>query len=151
MPSRPPDQEKFHRKSARDKLMDFLARRDHSELELRQKLGRDYPTDEVDMAIELARTRGWLLAPEALAERVTEQLNRKNKGTRYIQKFLKLRGLPFLARDSEQELEKARTLTKSKFGHDAPYSYEEQKKIGRYLVNRGFDEGTIRKVMYEKS
>ncbi len=151
MPDRPPDQEKFNRKSARDKLMDFLARRDHSELELRQKLGRDYPTDEIDIAIEFARNRGWLLAPEELAEKATEQLNRKNKGTRYIQKFLQTRGLPFLPKDSGQELEKARNLVQSKLRHEAPYSYEEQKKIGRYLVNRGFDEETIRKVMYEKS
>ncbi|HVK62493.1 MAG TPA: hypothetical protein VM432_13125, partial [Bdellovibrionales bacterium] len=67
-------------KSAREKVMDFLARRNHSELELRQKLSRTYPEHEVEEAIAFAKENNWMAQPEELAERVAIELGRRNKG-----------------------------------------------------------------------
>lgn len=138
------------RKSARDKLMDYLARRDHSEFELRKKLSFTYTATEVDNAIQFARENRWLAEPDELSSRVTEQLNRKNKGARYIEKFLRSRGLPGTAKDPDEELRKARELIQVKLNKQPPYEFAEQVKIHRFLAYRGFDEETIRKVMHEK-
>jgi regulatory protein len=138
------------RRSARDKIVDYLARRDHSELELERTLSRDYPAEDVSDAIEFARQNGWLKAPEELARQVAEQLHRKNKGTRYIQQFLHSRGLPRVARDVDDEVRKGRELVLNKLGCEPPFEFDIQVKIRRLLANRGFDDDTIRKVIHEK-
>ncbi len=138
------------RKKAREKVMDLLARRDHSELELRRKLSVQYEADEVADAIEFAKQNKWMKAPEELASQVAQQLNRKNRGARYIQKFLQSRGLPRVAKDSDEEFRKALELATIKLRHDPPFAFEERNKIARLLKNRGFDDEIIRKVIHEK-
>lgn len=81
--------ERRPRKSAYNKMMDYLARRGFSEFELRQKLLQDYPEDDVNDAVARAREAGWILPPEEMAERVALELGRKRKGHRFINQFLK--------------------------------------------------------------
>ena len=138
------------RKKAREKVMDLLARRDHSELELRRKLAVHYEPKEVEDAIEFAKQNKWMKSPEELAEKVAEQLGRRNRGSRYIQKFLSSRGLPRVAKNADEEFRKALELVTTKLGHEAPFEFEERNKIARLLKNRGFDDETIRKVIHEK-
>lgn len=76
---------------AMDKLVRFLARRDHSELELQEKLGKSFTQEVVDRAIETARERKWLPDPQELAERVASALGAKRKGQLYIQNYLRKR------------------------------------------------------------
>jgi SOS response regulatory protein OraA/RecX len=158
-PPRAPDDESpeddGHRRrtpqrSAHDKVMDLLARRGYSEFELRQKLACDYTAEQITEAIEFARENGWMVDPAELSERVRGELNRKRKSHRYIQQFLQAKGLPKAAREPDDEVQKARALIESKLDKQAPFDYEDQKKIYRWLANRGFDDETIRKVMYEK-
>lgn len=138
---------KRYRKSARDKIMDFLARRLHSELELRRKLSLSYEPEEVEDALAFAKENGWMLEPTELSERVSLELTRKKKGHRYINQFLQKKGLPPVVKNSESELQKARDLAEVRARHEPPYDFEEQKKIFRYLQNRGFDDETIRQVI----
>lgn len=144
------------RKSARHKIMDLLARRDHSELELRRKLATsEYSEDEIDDAIAFAKENRWLAPPEELAKRVATRLDTKRKGHRYIEQFLRSKGLPPVAKDSENEISKGRALVYSKIGsrlrdsldYDGRIDYEDRKKIHRLLANRGFDDETIRQVI----
>jgi regulatory protein len=134
-------------KPAREKIMDLLARRGHSELELRQKLSRFYEEDEVEDAITFARENNWMTPPDELAGRVAAELGRKQKGHRYINQFLKAKGLPVVAKDLDEEVRKGREIAQMKLGKDGPYDYEERKKIYRLLANRGFDDETIRRVL----
>jgi regulatory protein len=136
--------------SARNKIMDYLAQRDHSEKELRDKLARRYSPEEISEAIEGVRASGLLREPEELAKAVAAQLARKKKSYRYIQEFLKKKGLPAVQKTGEEELEKARELLLLKFRKGPPFSYEEKPKVQRYLMYRGFDHETIRKVMNER-
>jgi regulatory protein len=129
--------------------MDLLARRAHSEKELLQKLGRRYEPHEAREAIEFARENGWLSDPEELAARVAAELGRKHKGYRYVERYLRQKGLPAPARDAEGELDKARALAESKLAHAYPYDYEEQKKLCRWLASRGFDEDVVRRALRE--
>jgi regulatory protein len=139
------------KKKARNKVMDLLARRDHSELELRKKLSLQYEADEVSDAIQFAKENKWLREPQELAVAVAEQLGRRNKGARYIQKFLLSRGLPTVAKNSDEERRKALDLVSAKLRAEPPFEYEIKNKIARLLKNRGFDDETIGKVIHEKS
>jgi regulatory protein len=126
----------------------YLAARDHSELELKNKLSRRYSEEIVDQALRIAVERNWLVEPARLAERVAEELSRKRKSSRYIQDQLRRRGLPAVERDSELELEKIRRLMSGKF--DSNLSYEDKVKAYRFLKYRGFENALIRKVLHEK-
>lgn len=136
--------------TARNKMMDLLARRDHSEKELRQKLKeRDFSPEQIDTALEYAAQNGWLRPPAELSEKVAEELHRKLKGIIFINNYLEEKGLPKVAQDPEVELEKARTIMKNKLGGETS-EFNDLQKIGRALQARGFTSDIIRKVIYEK-
>ncbi|MEN0058409.1 MAG: regulatory protein RecX [Bdellovibrio sp.] len=143
------------RQAAKRKIMDLLARRDHSEKELRQKLRDRFSDDDevgnlVDEAIDFAKDNNWLGDPQTLAERMAEGLHRRSKGIHYINNYLKEKGLPTVVADHEQELEKACAIVKNKFAEDHKFSREEKARLARMLASRGFDSETVRKVIYEK-
>ena len=139
------------RKSARDKVMDLLARRDHSELELKRKLAISYSADEIADAIRFASENRWMKQPEELARTVASQLDRRGKGMRYIQRFLRSKGLPTVGKNATEEVAKALALIEMKLRLEPPFNFEAQKKIGRLLKNRGYDDETIGRVIHEKS
>lgn len=137
------------------KVMDLLARRDHSEKELRKKLRERFPDDEdtlnaIENAIQFAKDNNWLGDPQDLAHRMADMLHRKNKGIQYINNYLRDKGLPSVAADREAELEKALEIVKGKYDLEHKLTREEKAKVGRFLMSRGFDSETVRKVIYEK-
>lgn len=138
------------RKKAREKVMDLLARRDHSELELKRKLAPDYEAEEIEDAIRFAKENKWMKPPEELAQAVAKALGRRGKGTRYIQRFLRDKGLPGVRKVAEDERAKALELIAVKLRREPPFAFEEQAKIARLLKNRGYDDETIRRVIHEK-
>lgn len=129
--------------------MDLLARRDHSERELRQKLSKHFSTELIDQAIEHFKERGWLPNTQEqtleLSQKVAGSLHRKKKGLLYINQYLQQKGLPPIAMDESLELEKANALVKNKLA-----KAQDRDKLGRFLKSRGFDNSTIRKVIYQK-
>ena len=131
--------------TAQNKLMDYLARRDHSEKELREKLSKNFEVEEIDRAIQTAKDSGWMADPQELAEKVRDSLSTKGKGAAYIRQYLIKKGLPTVSFDEDLELEKGRKLIAPLIqrGEDKP-------KLHRYLVNRGYEHSIIRKVIYEK-
>jgi regulatory protein len=133
-------------KSAIDKTMDYVARRDHSEKELRQKLSLRFSSEEIDKAIEFAKQKKWLASTDdellVFSLKVAEALHRKKKGINYINNYLKKKGLPPIKKDSERELEKARSLLGLK--------KLQLQKAQRFLSSRGFDFETIHKSLKVK-
>lgn len=134
------------KRSARARVMDLLARRNYSALELKKKLKDDYDQDELDAALEFARESKWLLPEKELSERVASTLGRKRKGHRFINQYLKAKGLPPVARNSDEEFDKARAIVQSKLKR-SPNGEEDRGKIQRLLINRGYDSDTIRRVL----
>jgi regulatory protein len=132
----------------KNKLMDYLARRDHSELELKRKLKKNYEPQEIEEALEWARQNKWLPEPENISVKVADTLHRKYKGIHYINQYLREKGLPTVGRNDEVELEKARHLIKNK-ASSVRRRADKQKMI-RFLVSRGFDSEIIRKVIHEE-
>jgi regulatory protein len=150
-PNPQPEPRRQGKKSARQKVMDLLAKRDHSEYELRKKLADDYPLHEIDEAIELARESRWLAPPEELSERAARALGRKRKSHRYINQFLTARGLPHVGRELDVETEKGVALVRARLRNlsslDRQALFEARLKARRLLTNRGFDGETIRRVL----
>ena len=145
--------------TARNTLMNILARREHTEKEVRQKLRNKFPAEEVDRAVRYAKEHNWLpnsdVALQELAERTARMLQRKGKGAIYIKEYLKENGLSPVKIDSQQELEQAKTLVKNKFGlgdfeDNEVIDQTLKTKVGRFLIARGFNLSTVRKVIYEE-
>jgi SOS response regulatory protein OraA/RecX len=130
--------------------MDLLARRDHSEAELRVKLGRNFTRAEIEDALERARESRWLALPDELAERVALSLHNKHKGYLYISHYLRKKGLPQVAKDSQLEMRKAFAIIENRFASEKRYTREEKQKIARHLSGRGFDDETVRRMIYEE-
>ena len=131
-------------------MMRFLARRSYSELELRQKLAQYYDDAEVADAIAFAHEQNWIPSPHEMAEQVARELTRKRKGHRYIQNFLREKGLPTTARDGEAELARGRELVATKWPEYRQADRNEKIRISRFLANRGYDDETIRTIILGK-
>ena len=134
---------------ALDKIATYLAKRDHSVMELKKKLSSKFPEQNTDAAIAIALEKGWILPPEELAEKVARTLHNKNKGHLYIQNYLRNLGLPSTAEDSELEYEKCITLLDNRFANWQNFTYEEKQKPARFLQGRGFSLSNIKKALYE--
>lgn len=146
------------------KIMEYIARRDHSEKELKNKLRRlkdfrdrkkaRYSLEEIDQGIEWARVNKWLKTGEQLAESVARTLHNKKKGIRYINAYLAQKGLPSQKLDEEQELEKAINLIRRKILNKTIDS-NLKLKLSRFLISRGFPlnivSTALKGVMSEKS
>ncbi len=131
---------------ATDSIARYLALRDHSQHELRQKLARRFDSQIIDLAMAKAETYGWLSDENLLAERLVGVLARKNKSRRYIEAQLRRRRLPVVGLTGDDELAKARELLVRKFGEEK-LSFEDKAKAFRFLRNRGFEDRWIRKVL----
>ncbi len=140
---------------ARRKMMDMIARRDHSEKELRKKLKDKFEDFDdgmqaIEDAIQYAKENKWLGDPADLARRMADMLHRRNKGINYINHYLRDKGLPTVDADRDLELEKALHLVKNKYSDEQEFDRSEKARVGRFLAARGFDSETVRKVIYEK-
>lgn len=121
----------------------MLYRRDHSKLELKNKLTQWYTDEAVEFAIQKAENLNYIKESDFLAKQFGEALHRKEKGIFYINQSLKKKGLPPLAADPERELAKCLELLRKKYGESTPLSAPIRVKAFRYLTSRGFDSETI--------
>lgn len=156
--------------SIKKRVMDLLAKRDHSEKELKQKLSRVkkwdnkkerlYSDEEIFSVVNWARDNRWLQEGGYLSERWAESLNRKKKGIKYINAYLAQKGLPAIKKNPEIEIEKAFLLLEKKLNNislrkklpqanasnETPLLEKEDKnKLTRFLLSRGFDSDIIQK------
>lgn len=129
-----------------NKLTDYLARRDHSEHELKTKLKRRFTPEAIETALERARTNNWLKDPSELAESVAEQLLRRGKGPFYINGYLRKKGLPGVQLDDEEVEKNCLQTLEQKYPNWQELSFEERQRPIRFLLQRGFPEGLVLKV-----
>jgi regulatory protein len=137
--------------NAKEKIIDYLQRRDHSEKELRTKLQKfDYTSAEIEAAFAWIKERNYLIDPLKLSQRHTERLQKQKKGQRYIQQYLKQRGLPPCQIDPDSELHNAIEFAKQIAIKNDTLDRKTREKIGRKLLSRGFTSDIVRKVIYEE-
>ena len=138
---------------AKKKLMDFVARRDHTEKELAKKLARYCDAETIQKTLDWATKQNWLASPEKLRTQFVTQLERRGKGIRQINQKLKELGLDSVKSDKNSELKKAKKLVLTKWSIDCfrGLDYKEIQKlkaqISRFLISRGYESDTINLIL----
>ncbi|MEZ8029881.1 regulatory protein RecX [Enterovibrio norvegicus] len=135
--------------TAREKAVGLLARRDHSELELRQKLAqKQYPPEDIDTAIEHCFYHGWI-DDKRFAESMLRQGVLKGHGWQRICFDAKRKGISTPLLETAQENQQhdwyalAKELAVRRFGdYDGVLpeaDFKQRSKWMRYLQSRGFN------------
>ena len=132
--------------------MDFLARREHSRLELYQKLKqRQFEPDVINSELSKLLDEG-LQSDERFAEAFLRSRIDKGKGPNIIISELSQRGVDELLASnvigsiSEEEWnDLAYTTMNKKLGNEAELDYDKQLKLMKFLSNRGFTRSQIEK------
>lgn len=134
---------------AKKKLMDLVARRDHSLKELRQKLSQHCDRETVEKTLQWAEEQNWLAPPQKLQTQVSEQLARRGQGIRRINQKLKSLGLESIKSTLDEELARAQQLVRNKWtardfqNLDFKETQKLKAKIMRFLATRGYESGII--------
>jgi SOS response regulatory protein OraA/RecX len=137
--------------SLRGRALGYLSRREHSRTELSRKLTPHLGEgDSLDTLLDALEREGWL-SNERFVESVVHRRGTR-LGTSRIVHELKRNGIDeTLIQDAGAELKKteltrAREVWGKKFG-DLPTTPAERAKQARFLATRGFNGGTIVKVL----
>jgi len=135
--------------SIRNKAMDLLARREHSEQELRQKLKtREYDADAIDEVLQALR-EDRLQSDERFTESYVNHRFNAGVGPLKIRYELRQKGVSdglvdeFLEPLSDQWDELMTRQRIRKYGAAIPDDYAERMKQARFLQNRGFSPESV--------
>lgn len=139
------------KQKALNKILLLLARRDHSEKELRSKIKDQFPPEAINTAIEEAKNKSWIKPPQFLSIEVAKQLMSRNKGELYIQNYLRRKGLPPVTIREEEEKQRGLDLLNLKFPGWSSFTLQDKQKPARFLQNRGFTVGTIKSLLFSHS
>jgi regulatory protein len=148
--------EPFSTIQARSRAIDYLSRREHSSLELRNKLivkGFD-PTIIDDLLIQLRKDN--LLSDERFVECYVRSRINKGFGPLHIQQELHKRGIEGelstneLKTDDAAWIKCAHLARQKRFGQSLPQSEHELIKQTRFLSGRGFTYSQIQAVLSDK-
>lgn len=129
--------------------MDFLARREHSELELARKLAtRGYAADVVEATLA-ALVADHLLSNARFAEAFVHSRIQRGSGPQKIRAELRERGIPDELIDASLEAhadswrDLAREVREKRFGLAQPRDFRERSRQMRFLQQRGFSSEQI--------
>ena len=135
--------------SVRESAMNYLARREHSRLELEQKLlRRDFGQTEIAEALEQLIEEG-LLSDARFAESFVHARRQRGSGPLKIQAELKMRGVSettisqYLDPQESLWYELACRVRSKRFGEALPGDYEQRMRQSRFLQQRGFSHEQI--------
>ena len=133
----------------RNKAMDLLARREHSEYELRQKLkSRDYDVDAIDAVLQGLK-QDHLLSDARFAEAYVNHRFNAGVGPVKIRYELRQKGVTEVLADEFLEPLSDRwdhlmaQQRIRKYGESIPADYAERMKQARFLQNRGFSPESV--------
>ena len=132
--------------------MDLLARREHSRLELYQKLKqRQFEPDVINSELNKLLDEG-LQSDERFAEAFLRSRIDKGKGPNIILSELSQRGIDELLASNvianitdEEWNDLAYEAMNKKLGNEAELDYDKQLKLMKFLSNRGFTRSQIEK------
>lgn len=135
--------------------MNWLARREHSQAELREKLAaREFEPDVIALTVEKLASDG-LVSDERFAEALVAVRIRKGQGPVRIRAELKKRGV---SADLVQRhvydaghdwIALAHDVRSRKFGATVPAEFKDKAKQMRFLEYRGFDNEQIQAAVGE--
>jgi len=130
--------------SPRNVAMDYLSRRDHSKLELQQKLkSKGFDSNDIDFALNKLVEEN-LLSDARFAQSYIHYRVSKGVGPVKIRHELKLKGL---SNDTIQQAEEdegvdwfsqLQLIAERKYGSKPAKDFKEKQKRSRFLQQRGF-------------
>ena len=136
-------------RSLRHVAMDYLARRDHSELELRRKLlKREVDAAEVEDVLQQLKSER-LQSDERFAEAYVHHRAAAGIGPLKIRYELRQKGVADALIDACLEPladawdEAMRLQRERKYGMEVPNDYSARMKQARFLQNRGFSPESV--------
>ncbi len=142
--------------SIRNKAMDLLARREHSEYELRQKLkSRDYDVDAIDAVLQGLK-QDHLLSDARFAEAYVNHRFNAGVGPVKIRHELRQKGVTDVLADEfleplsdlwDQLMMQQRVR---KYGETIPAGYADRMKQARFLQNRGFSPEAVMRLFRKR-
>lgn len=142
--------------SPRNLAMNWLARREHTQAELRAKLAeRDFSVDEIESAVAALAAEG-LVSDDRFAESFITSRARRGQGPVRIRMDLQQRGVSaeliaiHLDARSPEWLRLAREVRARKFGADIPADFKEKARQMRFLEYRGFTTAHIQSAMNDE-
>jgi regulatory protein len=135
--------------------MNWLARREHSLAELREKLAkREFPPEAIEAAVAGLAADG-LVSDERFADSLIAVRIRTGKGPLRIRGELKQRGVSaelirlHMDKAGADWDQLAREVRERKFGAEVPEDFKEKAKQMRFLEYRGFSGEQIRAALGE--
>lgn len=147
----PTDQRKLLEKIRRHALF-LLTRRDHTSLELRQKLSRkDYPVTAIDTIITRLEETG-LIDPLRFTESYTHYRRSKGYGPRRIAMELQQKGIADGVIAEQVKITdnawftEIRDVWRKQFKGLLPTDQQQRARQWRFLYNRGFTQDQIQSV-----
>ena len=132
--------------------MDFLARREHSLRELRTKLERRFPAEQVEEALQTLAAEG-LQSDTRFAEAFVRQRSQRGYGPLRVRQELRQRGISDellnAAMDSVEVnwLETLAGVLERKYGDTPASDLKEKARRTRFLLYRGFSGEQIRELL----
>lgn len=136
--------------SLKNRALRLLARREHSYVELKNKLLPHGSQEEIETLLHQLQEKNWL-SDERFAETWIKQRGAKY-GRQRLQHELRQKGLSAelieqsLSLHLEDELTQARRIWERKYGHPAHTPQEKAKQI-RFLQYRGYSWDIIRQIV----
>ena len=137
-------------KSVRETAMDMLARREHTRLEVEQKLAKkDFSVEEIEQALNKLVSEN-LLSDERFTEAFIHSRMQRGSGPVKIRAELRQKGVTdamiaeFLDPPDSQWLEHAQEARIKRFGSLLPEEYNNKVKQMRFLQQRGFTTEQVR-------
>lgn len=134
---------------ARKKAMDYLARREYGQEELKKKLaGAGFMREATERAVDQLTADG-LQDDRRFVDNFIQSRVSKGKGPIRIQTELSQRGIPAgLVNEALEDAaidwrELARTVRLKKFGAELPQDFKEKARQMRFLQYRGFDPAAV--------
>ncbi|MDN5835814.1 MAG: recombination regulator RecX [Nitrosospira sp.] len=137
--------------SLKTRALRYLARREHSRLELERKLAPHAKTpEEISSVLDALEQHGFLSAVRMVEQVIT--MRKRNFGSQRIVHELREKGIAenliaaALPNIKETEQDRAREVWRKKFGA-APANAKELGRQTRFLMGRGFTPEVIRQVL----
>ncbi len=131
------------------KIADYLARRDHSVKEIKEKLAQKkiYEPEKINEAVQKAIDQKWFLPDDELSAKVARSLTLKNKSYFFIINYLEDKGLPTVEFSEEIEIQSIQNYLIKKFKAYQNLDFEDKQKAMRLLSSRGFQRETCYKAL----
>jgi regulatory protein len=136
----------------KDRALRLLARRDHSSLELKNKLKQKLKIENsvFDELLTHLKSLGLMADEEDLSQRWIVEWRAAGRGRHWISGKLRSKGLPKVdLHDDEEERDAAVFFLEKRLRGKSikDLRYEERAKLGRTLVSRGFSMSLVAEII----